>query len=42
MYAQFERLENQTIKSFGSNKTNGPKQVSQIRLMSHMPEGGEP
>jgi hypothetical protein len=29
-----ERLESQTIKSFVSNKTNGPKQDRQNRLRS--------
>ena len=28
-------------KSFGRNKTKGPKQDSQYRLRSPMPEGGE-
>ena len=45
MYAQFERLESQIIKSFGSNKTKGPKQVSQVRLrLPRLPmtDGGEP
>ena len=41
MYAQFERLENQIIKSFESNKTKGPKQDSQIRPRSHIHEGAE-
>ena len=37
-----ERLENQIIYSFGSNKTIGSKQERQNRLMSPMSEGGEP
>ena len=37
---KIERLENQL--TFGSNKTNNPKQYSQNRLRSHMNEGGEP
>ena len=28
--------------NFESNKTKGPKQNNQIRLRSHMLEGGEP
>ena len=42
---KIERLENQIIQSFRSNKTiiiKGPKQDSQNRLRSPMPEGGEP
>ena len=30
------------IKVFGSNKTKGPKQVSQNQLRSPILEGGEP
>jgi hypothetical protein len=36
------RLQNQIIQSFGSNKTKGPKQDSQNRQRTPMPEGGEP
>ena len=34
-----EKLNN-LKKMFGSRKTKGPKQNSQSRLWSHMPEGG--
>jgi len=36
-----ERLESQIILSLESNKSKGPKQDSQNRLWSPMPEGGE-
>jgi hypothetical protein len=37
-----ERMESHIILSFWNNKTKGPKQDSQNRLRSPMPEGGEP
>jgi hypothetical protein len=39
---KIERLESQIIKSFGNNKTKGPKQNNQIQLRSSMLEGGDP
>jgi hypothetical protein len=30
------------LESFGEQKTKGPKQYSENRLISPMPEGGEP
>jgi hypothetical protein len=42
LHENIERLESQIIQSFGSNKSGGPKQDSQIRIMSPIPEGGEP
>jgi hypothetical protein len=38
---RIERLESQTIQSFGNNKTKGPKQDSQNRLRSPTSEGRE-
>ena len=41
-YAKNRNIGKPKILSFRSNKTKGPKQDSQNRLMSPMPEGGEP
>ena len=37
---KIERLERQIISNDPSDKTKGPKQDSQSRLSSPMPEGG--
>jgi hypothetical protein len=39
---KIERLESQIIENDRSDKTKGPKQDSQSRLSSPMPEGGKP
>jgi len=41
-YAQSRKIGKPNNLNFGSNKTKGPKQDSQNRLRSPMPEGGEP
>ena len=42
MYAQNRTIgKRKKIISFGRNKTKGPKQDTQYRLRSPMPEGGE-
>jgi len=43
IYAQDQKIgKTNNVQVFGSNKTKGPKQDSQNRLSSSMPEGGEP
>jgi hypothetical protein len=39
--AKISEIQN-NLKIFGSKKTKGPKQDSQIRQTSPMSEGGEP
>jgi hypothetical protein len=40
-YVQNQKIGKQEKKSFGSNKTKGPKQDSQNQIRSPISEGGE-